>query len=58
MDIVRRGVMPRRREASCCNVEVMNGGAGLRCFSPRFTESTVKGSSFVRSIIALTSSSL
>ena len=43
MDMVRRGVMLRRREASCWRVEVMNGGAGDFCFSPRLTPETVKG---------------
>ncbi len=38
MLIVRRGVSPRRRLASCCSVEVMNGGDGLRWRSPRLTE--------------------
>ena len=42
--MVRRGVMPRRREASCCRVEVMNGGDGLRCFSPRLTLAILNGS--------------
>ena len=58
MDMVRRGVMLRRREASCCKVEVMKGGAGLRCFSPRFTLLTIKGSSLTASMTVLTSSSL
>ena len=58
MDIVRRGVMARRREASCCRVEVMKGGAGLFCFSPRLTDWTTKSSSCVAAITALTSSSL
>ena len=57
MDIVRRGVMARRREASCCSVEVMKGGAGLFCFSPRLTERMTKGSSCVAAMTALTSSS-
>ena len=55
MDMVRRGVMDRRRLASCCRVDVMKGGAGVRCFSPRLTEVTVKGASFVSSRIAFTS---
>ena len=49
--MVRRGVMPRRREASCCRVEVMNGGDGLRCFSPRLTLAIWNGSADTAAMI-------
>ncbi len=58
MDMVRRGVMPRRRDASCCSVEVMNGGAGDFCFSPRLTVFITNGASVTSAITALTSASL
>ena len=58
MDMVRRGVIPRRREASCCRVEVMKGGAGDFCFSPRLTLFTVKGAFSVSRMTVLTSASL
>ena len=45
MDMVRRGVIPRRRDASCCRVEVMKGGAGDFFFSPRLTSETANGAS-------------
>ena len=37
MAMVRRGVMLSFREASCCRVEVVKGGEGLRCLSVRLT---------------------
>ena len=39
--IVRRAVKPSLRAASCCTVEVVNGGGGLRRFGRRSTFSTV-----------------
>ena len=42
MAMVRRGVMPSLREASCCRVEVVKGGEGERCLSARFTLLTEK----------------
>ena len=45
MAMVRRGVMFSFREASCCMVEVVKGGAGERCLSVRFTLLTAKGRS-------------
>lgn len=41
--MVRLGVMLSLREASCCSVEVMNGGAGFFFFSVFLTLSTAKG---------------
>ena len=38
--MVRLAVMDSFREASCCKVEVMNGGAGVRFFLAFFTFST------------------
>ena len=56
MAIVRRGVMLSLREASCCSVEVENGGEGLRFLSVRFTLLTANGRSrsscWIRSISA------
>ena len=46
------------RLASCWRVEVMKGGAGLRCLSWRFTPVTVKGAACTASMTALTSASL
>src|SRR2546428_2257899 len=40
--IVFLALKPSLRPASCCRVEVMNGGAGLRRRSPRVTERTTK----------------
>ena len=40
--MVRRGVMLSLLDASCWRVEVMKGGAGDFCFSPRLTLLTVK----------------
>ena len=40
MDMVRAGVMFSLREASCCKVDVVNGGAGWRFFSCRYTRET------------------
>ena len=37
MAMVRRGVMFSLREASCCKLEVVKGGVGLRCLSVRLT---------------------
>ena len=56
IDIVRRGVMPSRRLASCWWVDVINGGDGLRCFLPRLTVFTLNGASFVALITVFTSS--
>ena len=42
MAMVRRGVIPSLREASCCRVEVVKGGEGERCLSVRFTLLTEK----------------
>ena len=58
MAMVRRGVIFSLRDASCCKVEVVNGGAGERCLSARFTELTVKGSSRSSSMMAWASPSL
>ena len=58
MDMVRAGVMFSLREASCWRVEVMKGGAGLRCLSWRLTPVTAKGAFFTASMTALTSASL
>jgi hypothetical protein len=38
---VRRAVNPSLRAASCCSVEVVNGGGGLRRLGRRSTLSTV-----------------
>ncbi len=43
MLIVRRGVIFSLRLASCCSVEVMNGGAAVRFFLPRLILPTVNG---------------
>ena len=56
MAMVRRGVMESFLDASCCMVEVVKGGEGLRCLSVRFTLLTVKGAFFVSSTTASTSS--
>ena len=56
MDMVRTGVMPSRRDASCWSVEVMNGGEGARDFSPRFTLRISKGLPSTSAITAATSS--
>ena len=58
MDMVRRGVMPRRRLASCWRVEVMNGGEGLRCFLPRLTLSILNSCPVTAAMTASVSSSL
>ena len=58
MLMVRLGVIPRRLLASCCSVEVMNGGEGLRCFLPRFTVCMVKGLPSTAAITASASASL
>ena len=58
MLIVRRGVMPSRRLASCCSVEVMKGGEGLRFFFPRLTVSMVKGLPSTAAMTASASASL
>ena len=58
MDIVRLGVMPSRRLASCWSVEVMKGGEGLRCFLPRFTLCTLKGLPVTAAMTASVSASL
>ena len=42
--MVRRGVMFSLREASCCKLEVVKGGVGLRCLSARLTVLTEKRS--------------
>ena len=41
MAMVRRGVMFSLRDASCCRLEVVKGGVGLRCLSVRLTVLTV-----------------
>ena len=46
MAMVRRGVIFSLREASCCKLEVVKGGVGLRCLSVRFTVLTAKASFF------------
>ena len=56
MAMVRRGVMLSFREASCCMVEVVKGGEGLRCLSLRFTDFTRKGTFSVSWTTASTSS--
>ena len=56
MAMVRRGVMESLRDASCCMVEVVKGGEGLRCLSVRFTVLTVKGACSVSWTTASTSS--
>ena len=56
MAMVRRGVMDSFRDASCCMVEVVKGGEGLRCLSVRFTVLTVKGACSVSRTTASTSS--
>ena len=42
MAMVRRGVMESFRDASCCMVDVVKGGEGLRCLSLRLTDLTAK----------------
>ena len=49
--MVRLGVMFSFREASCCKVEVVKGGAAERFFSAFFTLVMVKGPSFTSSMI-------
>ena len=56
MAMVRRGVMLSFREASCCIVEVVKGGEGLRCLSVRFTDFTRKTALSVSRTTASTSS--
>ena len=55
MAMVRRGVIFSLRDASCCKVEVVNGGAGERCLSARFTDFTAKGRPCSSSITACVS---
>ena len=55
MAMVRRGVMLSFREASCCMVEVVKGGEGLRCLSVRFTLFTEKAAFSVSRTTASTS---
>jgi len=40
--MVRRAVKPSLRAASCCSVEVVNGGDGLRRFGLRSTRATAR----------------
>jgi hypothetical protein len=40
MRMVRWAVKPKRLDASCCSVEVMNGGAGLRLRERRVMAAT------------------
>ena len=54
MAMVRRGVMLSFRDASCCMVEVVNGGDGERFLSVRFTDFTVKAAFFVSSTTSST----
>ena len=58
MDMVRAGVMFSFREASCWRVEVVKGGAGLRCLSWRFTLATDQGAFFTAWTTASASSLL
>ena len=44
------------REASCCKLEVVKGGVGLRCLSVRLTVLTTKGAFWVWATTASTSS--
>ena len=55
MAMVRRGVMANLRDASCCMVEVVKGGAGLRILSVRLRERTKKVSPSVSATTASTS---
>ena len=52
-DMVWRAPKPNLRLASCCNVEVMNGGDGLRLAGFASTNCTVKS----RLLIACTANS-
>ena len=54
--MVRRGVMESFLDASCCMVEVVKGGEGLRCLSVRFTDFTVNAWFSVSRTTASTSS--
>ena len=58
MAMVRRGVMESFLDASCCMVEVVKGGEGLRCLSVRFTLLTVNTLFSVSRMTASTSASL
>ena len=53
--MVRRGVMESFRDASCCMVEVVKGGEGLRCLSVRLTDFTTKAAFSVSCTTASTS---
>ena len=55
MAMVRRGVIFSLRDASCCMVEVVNGGAGERFLSVRFTDLTAKAALRSSSMMACTS---
>ena len=55
--MVRRAWKPSFRLASCCKVEVINGGAGERFFLPFFTAET-RNSSFSKSANSWSDSSL
>ena len=55
MAMVRRGVMESFRDASCCMVELVKGGEGLRCLSVRLTLLTVKAAFSVSRTTASTS---
>ena len=50
--------MESLRDASCCMVEVVKGGDGLRCLSVRFTDLTVNAAFSVSRTTASTSASL
>ena len=57
MAMVRRGVMFSLRDASCCKLEVVKGGVGLRCLSVRFTVFTANCSCFSSSTMRWVSAS-
>ncbi len=56
--MVLRAVKPSFLPASCCNVEVMNGGAGFRRRSPRVTDLTTNRAPSSEAIRARVVSSL
>ena len=57
-DIVRFTLKPTLRNASCCNLDVVNGGTGLRLRSLRCTDLTTTGADLRRFLIASASSPL
>ncbi len=47
-DIVREGLKPSLADASCCIVDVVNGGAGRRACSRRVTAATCTRGSYIQ----------